>query len=189
MRAPAPLNPAKNLRVAAIASGFAIAMLGLAYASVPLYKLFCQATGFGGTTQRADSAPALATATDISIRLDANIDAGLGWNFKPKDQRLTVKIGEPTLAYFLARNTTNTSLTGKAMFNVSPAEAGIFFNKLECFCFTEQTLKAGESVEMPVQFFVDPAILDDPDTRNIHEITLSYTFYSVTAAATAATTN
>ena len=189
MRKPAILNPAKNLRVAGLATGFAACMLGLAYASVPLYQLFCQATGFGGTTQRADAAPEVATATDITIRFDANIDSGLDWNFRPKDQRLTVKIGEPSLAFFLARNTSNSSLTGKAMFNVSPPEAGIFFNKIECFCFTEQTLKAGESVEMPVQFFVDPAILDDPDTRNIAEITLSYTFYSVAAPLAASATN
>lgn len=162
-----------------MASSVVVAMLGLAYASVPLYRLFCQATGFGGTTQVADAAPATASTQDISIRFDANVSEDMGWNFHPKQNTMTIKIGEPSMAYYVATNASSAAVTGTAMFNVTPAEAGIFFNKIECFCFTEQTLKAGETVEMPVQFFVDPAILDDPDTKTIREITLSYTFYPV----------
>jgi cytochrome c oxidase assembly protein subunit 11 len=172
-------NDAKNKRVAFMAAGLVVSMLGLAYASVPLYRLFCQVTGFGGTTQVADAAPRVATSSDISIRFDGNVSADLGWNFRPKQNTVTVKIGEPAMAYYIATNATSETVTGTAAFNVTPAEAGIFFNKIECFCFTEQTLKPGETVEMPVQFFVDPALLDDPDTRSIREITLSYSFYPV----------
>lgn len=160
-------------------------MLGLAYASVPLYSLFCQVTGFGGTTQRAAQAPAVATGQTISIRFDGNASSELGWNFAPAMTTMTVKIGEAAMAHYIAQNMTSKVETGTAVFNVTPVSAGIFFNKIECFCFTEQTLKPGERVEMPVQFFVDPAILEDPDTRNIGEITLSYSFYPATSKAAA----
>jgi cytochrome c oxidase assembly protein subunit 11 len=167
----------KNKRVAFMAASLVVAMVGLAYASVPLYRLFCQATGFGGTTQVATASSAAATNQTISIRFDANVSPELGWNFRPKQNTIIAKIGEPTMAYFQATNGSSQTQTGTAVFNVTPTEAGIFFNKIECFCFTEQTLKAGETVEMPVQFFVDAAILDDADTKSIREITLSYTFY------------
>jgi cytochrome c oxidase assembly protein subunit 11 len=173
----------QNRRVALMASSVAVAMLGLAYASVPLYRLFCQATGFGGTTQVASASDASATTQDISIRFDANSAAEMGWNFRPKQTTMTVKIGEPSMAYFVATNASSQTVTGTAMFNVTPAEAGIFFNKIECFCFTEQTLKAGETVEMPVQFFVDSALLEDADTKSIREITLSYSFYPLKTKA------
>ncbi len=174
---------AKNKTVAFMATGLVVAMVGLAYASVPLYRLFCQATGFGGTTQVAEASQASPTNADISIRFDANVQADMGWNFHPKQNTLTVKVGEPSMAYYTATNASSETVTGTAMFNVTPAEAGIFFNKIECFCFTEQTLKPGETVEMPVQFFVDAALLDDADTKNIREITLSYTFYPVKSKA------
>jgi cytochrome c oxidase assembly protein subunit 11 len=173
----------KNRRVAFMAASVGVAMLGLAYASVPLYRLFCQATGFGGTTQVADVAPANVSSKTISVRFDANVSPNMGWNFRPVQNTLTTKIGEVTLAHYTATNMTQETITGTAMFNVTPAEAGIFFNKIECFCFTEQTLKPGQTVDMPVQFFVDPALLDDADTKSISEITLSYTFYPVTAKA------
>jgi cytochrome c oxidase assembly protein subunit 11 len=176
-RQPVIPNHAKNRRLAVMAAGVAVAMVGLAYASVPLYALFCQVTGFGGTTQVATSVPVAAAARDISIRFDANMDSTLGWVFHPKATTVSVKIGQAAMAYYVARNESAETTTGTAVFNVTPAEAGIFFNKIECFCFTEQTLKPGQMVDMPVQFFVDPAILDDPDTRSIREITLSYTFY------------
>ncbi len=179
----------KNGRVAGMAAGVAVAMLGLAYASVPLYRLFCQTTGFGGTTQVAAAPTAAATTQDISIRFDANVSPDMGWSFRPVQNTLTVKIGEPAMAYYTATNTTRDVVTGSAVFNVTPTEAGIFFNKIECFCFTEQTLKAGETVEMPVQFFVDPALLDDADTKSIREITLSYTFYPVKAKVPAKQAN
>ncbi len=174
----APTDHARsNRRVALIAASVAAGMLGLAYASVPLYALFCQATGFGGTTQRAEQAPATTGDKIISVRFDANTANELGWSFHPAVTTMQVKIGEPTLANYVAVNNTGHESTGTAVFNVTPAEAGIFFNKIQCFCFTEQTLAPGQRVEMPVQFFVDPAILEDADTRGIAEITLSYTFY------------
>ena len=172
-------NKNKNRRVAAYASGVAIAMLGLAYASVPLYALFCQATGFGGTTQRADAAPEQASDQTISIRFDANTAGSLGWTFHAEQVTMLVKVGEQNIAHYRATNISDQELTGTAVFNVTPVSAGVYFNKIECFCFTEQKLAAGETVDLPVVFFVDPAFLDDADTRSIREITLSYTFYPV----------
>jgi cytochrome c oxidase assembly protein subunit 11 len=167
----------KNLRVAALAAGIAVGMVGLAYASVPLYRVFCQVTGFGGTTQRAAEAPANPVDKTITVRFDANTAHSLGWQFKPEQLEMKVKLGEQALAHYRATNTAMDTRTGTATFNVTPAEAGAYFNKIQCFCFTEQTLKPGESVDMPVAYFVDPAILDDPDARAIDTITLSYTFY------------
>lgn len=154
-------------------------MIGLTYASVPLYSMFCKATGFGGTTQRADVAPETATDKFVTIRFDANTAGSLGWNFHPVQSLMKVKIGEPNQAHYSATNMTRKKLTGSAVFNVTPAEAGAYFNKIQCFCFTEQTLKPGESADFPVEFFVDPAMLDDPDSKSISEITLSYTFFPV----------
>lgn len=154
-------------------------MVGLAYASVPLYRLFCQVTGFGGTTQRADVAPEAATDKFITIRFDANTAGSLGWKFHPSQSVMKVKIGEQNMAHYTATNTAGRLSTGSAIFNVTPAEAGIYFNKIQCFCFTQQTLKPGETADFPVDFFVDPAILDDPDSKSISEITLSYTFFPV----------
>ncbi len=155
----------------------AVAMLGLAYASVPLYRLFCQATGYGGTTQRAEVAPKAASHHVMTIRFDSNIDPDLPWSFTPAVATMQVRIGESSLAFYRAHNQASQTVAGTASFNVTPEIAGQYFSKLECFCFTEQVLAAGESVEMPVSFFVDPAILQDPDSRGISEITLSYTFH------------
>ena len=168
-----------NLRVALMAGGIAVSMLGLAYASVPLYQLFCQVTGFGGTTQRAEKAPENVTDTIVSVRFDANISPALGWNFHAVQTAMKVKVGEQNMAHYRAVNTSDKPLTGTAVFNVTPVNAGIYFNKIQCFCFTEQTLAPGESIDMPVVFFVDPDMLNDPDAVNIKEITLSYTFYPV----------
>ena len=178
---PAPVipNARKNLRVAAAAASVAVAMVGLAYASVPLYSMFCEVTGFGGTTQRADVAPETATGKSITIRFDANTAGSLGWNFHPVQAVMKVRIGEQNMAHYSATNNTGKVVTGSATFNVTPIEAGAYFNKIQCFCFTEQTLKPGESADLPVDFFVDPAILDDPDSKSISEITLSYTFFPV----------
>lgn len=172
-------DPRKNLRVAVIAAGVAAGMVGLSYAAVPLYRLFCQVTGFGGTTQRAEAAPAQASDRLVSVRFDANTSHSLRWAFHAVQTSMTVKVGEQNMAYYKATNTSDQPLTGSAVFNVTPVQAGAYFNKIQCFCFTEQTLKPGESIEMPVSFFVDPDMLDDPDAAGIKEITLSYTFYPV----------
>ena len=175
----------KNRHVAIAAATVACAMIGLAYASVPLYKLFCEATGFGGTTQVATAAPKDIVGQTISIRFDSNIDSSLGWNFHAKQTLQTIRIGEVAMASFSAHNFTTEESIGSATFNVTPVAAGAYFNKIECFCFTEQTLKPGETAIMPVQYFIDPAILQDADAKNIHEITLSYTFYPATKTAQA----
>jgi cytochrome c oxidase assembly protein subunit 11 len=178
-------DPVRNRRVAATAVAISVAMLGLAYASVPLYRMFCQATGFGGTTQRAAEAPAT-TGRLVTVRFDANASPVLGWQFHPARPQVSLKLGEEVMAHYVARNMTSKPVTGSAVFNVTPASAGAYFNKIQCFCFTEQTLQPGESIDMPVVFFVDPALADDPDTAAVSEITLSYTFYPVTKSNTAA---
>jgi cytochrome c oxidase assembly protein subunit 11 len=172
-------NPAKNLRVAIIAGGVAAGMVGMSYAAVPLYRLFCQVTGFGGTTQRAEAAPERATDSPVSVRFDANTSADLAWSFHAVQTSMTVKVGEQNMAYYKATNISDRPVTGTAVFNVTPVQAGAYFNKIQCFCFTEQTLEPGQSIEMPVSFFVDPDMLEDPDAAGIKEITLSYTFYPV----------
>jgi len=175
----APEAPRKNLRVALLAAGVAVGMVGLSYASVPLYRLFCQVTGFGGTTQRAETAPEKTVDKLVSVRFDANTSANLAWSFHPVEPVMKVKFGEQNMASYKATNTSDRILTGSAVFNVTPPQAGAYFNKIQCFCFTEQTLKPGESVEMPLSFFVDPDMLEDADAAGITEITLSYTFYPV----------
>jgi cytochrome c oxidase assembly protein subunit 11 len=150
----------------------------MAYAAVPLYRIFCQKTGYAGTTQRADKAPGAVEQT-ITVRFDANVSPDLPWSFQPVQHEMTLKIGENKLAFFHAKNLSDHALTGTASFNVSPGLAGGYFDKIQCFCFTEQRLNAGESADLPVSFFVDPAILKDEDAKNIQEITLSYTFFPV----------
>jgi cytochrome c oxidase assembly protein subunit 11 len=171
-------NP-RNLRVALLAAGVVCGMVGLTYASVPLYRLFCQVTGFGGTTQRAEAAPAVAADRTVRVRFDANTSSGLDWSFHPVHEAMTVKVGEQMLGFYRATNRSDRPLTGTAVFNVTPVQAGAYFNKIQCFCFTEQLLEPGQSIDMPVSFFVDPAMLDDEDAAGITEITLSYTFYPV----------
>ena len=166
-------------RTGLIAAGLALAMLALAYASVPLYRLFCQVTGFGGTTQRAETAPQQVLDKTVSVRFDANTSGKLDWTFHPVQPAVKVKFGEQSMAYYEAVNRSDKTLTGSAVFNVTPVQAGAYFNKIQCFCFTEQTLKPGEKIEMPVSFFVDPDMLDDADAAGIEEITLSYTFFEV----------
>jgi len=166
-----------QLTVAFAAGGLAIGMLGMAYAAVPLYQMFCQVTGFAGTTKRAEAPSQTVTAKTVSIRFDSNVANGLGWEFKPVQRTMDVKVGENALAFYEATNTTDETLVGTATFNVAPDAAGYYFNKMECFCFTEQTLKPGETVEMPVSFFVDPDFNKDKESRQISQITLSYTFY------------
>ena len=175
----------RNNRTAAIFAVMGLVMLGLAFASVPLYRAFCQATGYGGTTQRAEAAPgADAAEGQISVRFDANINAKLPWTFEPEQERVRATPGQPTKIFYRATNLVARPTTGQAVFNVTPAAVGKYFSKIECFCFTEQTLKPGQTVDMPVVFFVDPKVRQDPDTRDIDEITLSYTFYPVETDAT-----
>jgi cytochrome c oxidase assembly protein subunit 11 len=171
------------VRTAVAAFALAAGMMGLGYASVPLYRMFCQVTGFGGTTQRvAESAlPKPVIGKTINVRFDANHARELPWTFEPEKHLDQVTIGEREMAFYNAKNLSARTITGTAAFNVSPSSAGKYFSKIQCFCFTEQTLKPGEEVRMPVTYFVDPKILDDPDAGKIEEITLSYTFYPVDA--------
>ncbi len=180
--ATAPLEQ-RNRRVALIALAAAAAMLGLGFAAVPLYDLFCRVTGFGGTTQVATEADAAraaelsAGAPTISIRFDANTARDMPWLFRPRQTTDTVQIGQRDMAIFEAKNLSSVPITGTASFNVEPEQAGAYFNKIQCFCFTEQTLRPGQEVTMPVLYYVDPKALDDPNMKGVEQITLSYTFH------------
>ena len=169
----------RNGRTAAFAALLVLAMAGLAFASVPLYRLFCQVTGFDGTTMRAEAAPGPVAGREMAVRFDANVATSLPWRFAPEKPREIVTIGEREMAFYTAKNLSARAVKGTATFNVSPVQAGKYFSKIQCFCFTEQVLKPGEEVRMPVVFFVDPKILEDRDAAAISEITLSYTFYPV----------
>jgi len=170
----------RNGRTAAVFFLLVATMVGVAYASVPLYRLFCQVTGFAGTTQRADEGAAPGpVGRMISVRFDSNHAPSLPWTFEPTETHRRVAIGARYITNFRAQNLSDRPVTGRASFNVTPSQAGAYFTKIQCFCFTEQRLAPGQEVQMPVVFFVDPKILDDPDARNIDEITLSYTFYPV----------
>lgn len=172
----------RNGIVAATLVAVVVGMVGLSFASVPLYRLFCQVTGFGGTPNIA-TAPDRAKASDrtIAVRFDANVNPALPWAFQPEQLELQVRLGEPTLAFYKAVNQSDRAVTGTATFNVTPYKAGIYFSKIECFCFTEQRLVAHQSADMPVQFFVDPEIFKDPNMQDVTAITLSYTFFPVEA--------
>lgn len=172
----------RQRRVGLAAAGTALAMLGLAFASVPLYRIFCQTTGFGGTTQRAERPSDQVLERKVTVRFDSNVAPGLKWRFEPLQQALDVRIGENTLAYFRATNLSDQATTGTAVFNVLPEQVGIHFNKVQCFCFTEQRLEPGQSIEMPVSFFVDTAFASDKDTKDFTDLTLSYTFYPASRA-------
>ena len=176
---------ARNRTVAFLSLGVIVAMFGLVAASVPLYRLFCQVTGYGGTTQRADAGSETVSERNITVRFNADVNSRLPWRFHPAQRDLTLAIGESGLAFYQATNLSARTVTGTATFNVTPFKAGPYFNKIQCFCFTEQTLKPGETVDMPVTFFVDPAILDDPNLADVHTITLSYTFFAAPDGAAA----
>ena len=176
-------SPRRHAIVAFSMAGIAIGMVGVSYAAVPLYKIFCQVTGYGGTTQRVEQASDIVLDRTITVRFDANVSRGMSWKFQPLQRKLDLKIGESVLVFYEASNPTKTRVTGTASFNVSPQAAGSYFSKIECFCFTEQTLEAGERVDMPVTFFIDPDIMNDPEARKIKEITLSYTFFPVKESA------
>ncbi|MDA1089503.1 MAG: cytochrome c oxidase assembly protein [Proteobacteria bacterium] len=170
----------KNKKTAIVLFSAAAGMVGLAFAAVPLYQLFCQVTGFGGTPKIFAAAPTASMATparEITVRFDANVNAGLPWRFQPERRTIRVRAGTPTEINYRAGNLSDQTTTGNATYNVTPFKAGEYFSKIECFCFTEQRLKAGEEAVMGVQFFVDPAIFTDPNTQDVNEITLSYTFF------------
>lgn len=174
-----PVRRGSN-RGVVLACVVALSTMGvMTWAAVPLYRIFCQVTGYGGTPMRAEKAPQAVSDRSILVRFDANVAPGMPWQFEPVQRTIELKIGENALAFYKAHNSSKEKVTGTASFNVSPDAAGAYFGKIECFCFTEQTLAPGESVDMPVSFFVDPSILEDRDARVIKEITLSYTFYPV----------
>ena len=167
----------RNRNVAVMLFLLAAGMVGAAYAAVPIYQLFCQVTGYGGTTRVASDNPKGVIAREMTTRFDSNVDGGLAWQVTPA-RPMTGAIGGVETAIFTARNLTDKTITGTAVFNVTPERAGSYFNKIQCFCFTEQTLKPGETAQMPVTFFVDPDIDKDAELKTVHEITLSYTFYA-----------
>ncbi|MBL8581517.1 MAG: cytochrome c oxidase assembly protein [Rhizobiaceae bacterium] len=170
-------------RVTAVAClAFFGGMIGMAYASVPLYAMFCQITGYGGTTQRVEQYSDRVLDRKITVRFDANVSGGLPWGFKPVAREVTMRIGETTQAHYSASNPFTTPTAGRATFNVTPELAGAYFNKVECFCFTDTTLKPGETIDMPVVFYVDPDIVDVPELKDIKTITLSYTFFPIDTA-------
>ncbi len=167
----------KNKKTAIIVACVVVGMVGMSFAAVPAYRAFCQVTGWGGVTGRADAGASHSVERDITVRFDGTVNQGLAWRFKPEQTAQTLQIGETGLAFYEAENLTDKPITGRATYNVSPAKAGIYFKKIECFCFTEQTLAPGEKVSMPVTFFVDPALADDKNLDDVQTITLSYTFF------------
>ncbi len=174
-----PISPARrrDLVVAAACGAFVACMVGMAYAAVPLYDWFCRATGFNGTTQVATSAPSSVLDRKITVRFDANIGPGLPWRFAPERTSIEVRLGEVVTVEYLVVNEAARETVGLAAYNVTPLNLGVYFQKINCFCFTDQRLKAGEKREMPVVFYIDPALAKDADGADLDTITLSYTFY------------
>jgi cytochrome c oxidase assembly protein subunit 11 len=173
-------SPGKNTRLLLILLLCVVVMLGVAYASVPLYRLFCSATGYNGTTQRVTVAPAVqpqAVERWITVTFDSNVDQSLPWEFAPDVKSVRVKLGEVTNISYHARNKGAETTVGTATFNVQPDKVGAYFDKIQCFCFTQQVLKPGESVELPVQFYIDEALAKDHQADDVQNITLSYTFF------------
>ncbi|MGN7869845.1 cytochrome c oxidase assembly protein [Paracoccus sp. 22332] len=164
-------------RTVAVLVGVVVTMGALAWAAVPFYDWFCRVTGFGGTTQVAESAPDQVLDEVVRVRFDANVDKDMEWTFRPMQTSMELKIGEPGLAFYEAVNNSDVAITGTASYNVAPEVSGYYFDKIECFCFTEQTLQPGERIEMPVSFFVDPDLVKDRDAGWVRDITLSYTFH------------
>jgi cytochrome c oxidase assembly protein subunit 11 len=170
--------PNKNGKTLLILLSILAGMVVLVALTPRLYRAFCEATGFNGTTLRAEAAPG-AVAGHVSVRFDSNVHPGLPWRFEPEQTTVSVAPGAKTKIFYMAHNLSARAITAQAVYNVSPAVVGKYFKKIQCFCFTEQTLQPGQKVDMPVIFFVDPAFAKDPDTKDIPEITLSYTFYPV----------
>ncbi len=167
----------KNRRVMFGLAGLGVFMLGMSFAAVPLYDMFCRVTGYGGTTQRAEQAPDVILDRKVTVRFVSNVDNDLPWRFKPTQPTMSVRIGETGLAFYEATNLSDQPIAGTASFNVTPFTTGGYFVKIACFCFTEQVLQPGESVQMPVTFYVDPDIMEDDEASAVNTITLSYTFH------------
>ncbi len=168
-------------RTALIASAVVLGMTGMAFAAVPIYAAFCKVTGYGGTTQEAQAAPAQILDRRIEVRFDANTSPDLPVEFEPKQSSETLRIGETGLAFYRVRNLSNEALVARATYNVTPHIAGQYFAKLECFCFTDRVIAPGQEADLPVVFFVDPEIVSNPDTADINTLTLSYTFFRSTS--------
>lgn len=177
-------NDAVLLTCAAVVVG----MVGMSYAAVPLYYIFCRATGYGGTPLRAERAPGAVGKRLINVSFDTNVDPALPWTFVPEQRSVNVKLGEDRLVYFRATNKSDHAIVGHAAFNVSPGDIARYFDKIQCFCFTEQRLEPGETVEMPVTFFVSPDLAKDREYNSVDQITLSYTFYRAIDQKTAIST-
>ena len=156
-----------------------VGMVGASFAAVPLYDLFCRATGYGGTTKVATEVPERVGEREMTVRFNADVNRDLPWRFRPTQSSVTVLVGEPTLAFYRVENTSDRLIVGTAAYNVTPLTVGEYFSKIDCFCFTEQVLQPGEIAELPVSFFVDPSIADDPKIDRISTLTLSYTFFEV----------
>tara|TARA_B100000674_G_scaffold497620_1_gene532106 strand:+ start:1204 stop:1785 length:582 start_codon:yes stop_codon:yes gene_type:complete len=167
----------KNRRLFGVLVLLVVAMVGMSYAAVPLYDLFCRVTGFGGTTQIAQMPSVKRIDRVIKVRFDASLNGSFPWEFQPVQREMSLQVGETGLAFYRARNVSNASLVGTATFNVTPLKAGLYFSKIECFCFQEQKLEAGEQMDMPVTFFIDPEIVKDRNLDDVNTITLSYTFF------------
>lgn len=183
MTQPPPDLHARNRRAGLLVLGVVCAMIALSFASVPLYNLFCRVTGFGGTTMTADKAPDHIIDRALTIRFNTDTDANLPWDFKAGEKYVKTNVGQQTLITYTARNWSNNTAGGTAVFNVTPPKAGKYFRKIECFCFQEQVIPPGKTVNMPVMFFIDPAFAADPDMEDVGTITLSYTFYPLDSAA------
>lgn len=176
---PTSSSPRRNARMGLIFGGLAVGMVGVAFAAVPAYRLFCQVTGYGGTPSvmaQGSDAPQVIDRV-MTVAFDASINGSLPWRFVPAQRTVQVKVGEPGLAFYTATNLSDQPITGTATFNVTPLKAGRHFTKVDCFCFTEQTLQPGETVDMPVTFHIDPSIIDDRNATEVRTITLSYTFF------------
>lgn len=172
-------NTNRHGLTAALVVAVVLAMIGMSYAAVPLYRAFCQATGFGGTTQVAHVAPTKEGARTLTVRFDANVGPGLPWTFQPEVPEITLRTGATATVYFKVTNNAGRAITARAEYNVSPGVVGAYFDKISCFCFSEQTIGPAETVEMPVVFFLDPALEKDKTINDIEAVTLSYTFYQV----------
>jgi len=176
----------RNGRLVLLLGSVVIGMVGLSFASVPLYRVFCEATGFGGTTQRAETTADHVAFGLVTVRFNTEVAPDLAWEFRPMTSEVTIHPGEQRQVFFRATNRSSEAVTGRAVYNVTPTKAGIYFDKLQCFCFDEQTLKPGQTKDMGVVFFVDPDLLTDPGTRDVHTITLSYTMFHTRDEAPAA---
>ncbi len=171
-------NRGRGGAIAAVAAGASLAMLALSFAAVPLYRMFCASTGYGGTTQRAEAAPTQQGRRDLTVRFDANVAPGLDWSFTPETAQITLRTGKTATVFFRVANLSDRPGAAQAMYNVGPDSAGAYFDKISCFCFAEQKLGAHESAELPVVFFLDPALERDKGLKDVDTVTLSYTFFA-----------